>query len=190
MEAEPIDVFALKANQERPEFVNPGKGAFNYEAVLIDIPIKVPFSAAFAGLAIAFIFINIGNNTIIPEHFANYTGIKATVSIEHSTLIAETIALHVLKELFEGSFHIIDIVMITSHNIGRCDNVSIGIDQREDVTRLGLFSSLVCDAFAPFLATLWLPSRLSADKFNSYLMAKIPASKSRWKLPSRLHLRK
>ncbi len=104
MELDLIDIFTLKSNQERPELINPGKCAINNTVVLVDISIKVPFSAAFDGRAIAFILINIWNDAMIPKHVARRTRIKAATSIEQGMLIVQSKAAHVLKDLFAYSF--------------------------------------------------------------------------------------
>ncbi len=159
MEAEPIHIFPFKADEYCPEFVNPCKGALNCKAVLVCIPIKVSLSATFDRFAIAFIFRNVRDNATIPQHLPSCLCVKAFICIEQGTFIVEMTAPHVGKQLLEGLCYVIGVVMVASHDLGCGDNIPIFIRQWENVARLGFLSPLIGDAFAPFLATVWLPSR-------------------------------
>jgi hypothetical protein len=190
MEPQPVDIFAFKSDQQCPECVNPGKGALNHKVIFVHVSIKMALPAPSDRFSVALVFINIGDDATIPEHFAHSMGVKAAIGIEYRTLVVQITAFHIGEELFDRQFYIKSIVMVASHNLCRGNNVAVLVRQWQDITGLCFLSSLIRDAFAPFLATVWLPSRFSSDKFNSYLTASIPASTSRWKLPSWLHLRK
>ena len=190
MEAETIGRFALKADQQGLKFVNPGERSFTHEAMHIYLAVKLPFAATLHRLAVPFIFSNIGNQAMIPEEFPGSTGIKATICIEKGTFIVEFVPFHISNQILEFLFQLITIIMMAS-NDSRCANdIPIAVCYGQNIAGFGLFSSLIGDFFAPFFAALWLPSRLSSDTFNSPVMLRILASKSRCRLPSLLHLRK
>ncbi len=48
MEPEEIGIFALKADQQRPELVNPRKRAFNREATFVHIAVEMPLPTTFS----------------------------------------------------------------------------------------------------------------------------------------------
>ena len=89
MKPYPVDIFALKSNEERPKCVNPGKGPFNGKTILIDFSIKVALSTAFRRLSATFVFRNVGFDAIVPEPFAYHLRIKACIRVEDRTLIVE-----------------------------------------------------------------------------------------------------
>ncbi len=190
MEPKPIDIFAFKSDQQCPEGVNPGKGALNHKVIFVHVSIKMALPAPFDRFSIALVFINIGGDATIPEHFAHSLDVKAAIGIEYRTLVVQITAFQIGEELFNRPFDIKSIVMVASHNPCRGNNVAVLVRQRQDITGLRFLSSLIGDTFAPFFATVWLPSRFSSDTCNAYLTARIPASTNRWKLPSWLHLRK
>ena len=190
MESETIGCFALKADQQGLEFVNPCKRSFTHEAMGIHLAVKMPFAAPLHRLAIAFIFSDIGNQAMIPEQLPSSTGIKAAICVEEGTFIVQRVPLHVGNQILEFLFQLITIIMMAS-NDARCPNtIPIAVRYGQDIAGFGLLSALIGNFFAPFFAALWLPSRLSSDKFNSPLMVRILASKSRCRLPSLLHFRK
>ncbi len=96
---------------------------------------------------------------MVPEHLPGSLRIEAFICIEERAFVGTITALHVRKKLLECLRHVICIVMIASHDLGCGDNIAVFIRQWQDIARLGVLPSLIGDAFAPFLATVWLPSR-------------------------------
>ena len=190
MESETVCCFPFKADQQGLEFVNPSECSLIHEAMGIYLVVKLSFAATLHGLAVPFVFSNIGNQPMIPEQLPRRAGIKAAISIEEGTFIVQLVPLHVSNQMLEFLFQIVAIIMIASNNPSCRDDISIAVGYWQDIAGFGLLPPLVRDSFAPFFAALWLPSRLSSDTFNSPLTVTILASKSRCKLPSRLHLRK
>ena len=190
MEAETIRRFPFKADQQGLEFVNPGKRSLTHEAMFIYLAVKMSFATTLHRLSVPFIFCNIGYQPMMPEQLPCRTGIKATISIEEGTFIVQLVSLHVSNQILEFLFQIVAIIMIASDNPSCRNDIAIAVCYWQDIAGFGLLSALIGDFFAPFFAALWLPSRLSSDKFNSPLTVTILASKSRCKLPSLLHLRK
>ncbi len=190
MEPEKIAPFTLKSYQQRPKLVDPGEGTFNGEAPFVHVAVEMPIPSAFCRFSTPFVFINVRNNAGVPEQLARSAGVKTTVCIEDRTRIRQSCPPQVSKQLFERLRQLIRIIVIATNNIGRRKNIPIAINQWQDIAGFGFLSPLIRYAFAPFLATLWLPSRCNSDKFNSPRIEIRLASKRRWRLPSALHLRK
>jgi hypothetical protein len=190
MESETIGCFALKADQQGLEFVNPGERSFTHEAMGIHCAVKMPLTAPLHRLAVPFIFSTIGNQGLIPEQLPGSTGIKAAIGVEEGTFIVQLVPFHIGNQVLEFLFQRITIIMVAGNDSRRANDISIADRYGQDIAGFGLFSPLIGDCFAPFFAALWLPSRLSSDTFNSPVIVMILASKSRWRLPSLLHLRK
>ena len=190
MESKTIRRFPFKADQQRLEFVDPGERSLTHEAMFIHLAVKMPFAATLNRPSITFIFSNIGNQPMIPEQFPCSTGVKAAICIEESTFIVQFVSFHVRNKILEFLFQLITIIMIASNDSRRANDIPVAVRYWQDIAGFGLLSSLICYVFAPFFAALWLPSRLSSDKFNSPCIETILASKRRCRLPSLLHLRK
>ena len=190
MEAKAMSRFPLKPDQQGLEFVNPGKGSLTHKATLVHDDVEVSFPSALDLLSVALVLRNVRCDPSIPQHLARRSRIEAAIRIEDGTFVLQSTSLHVSKDILELLHKLVSIIMIASNDACRRKNVAVPISYRQDIARLGLLAALIGDFFAPFFAGLWLPSRLSSDKFNSPLMVMILASKSRCKLPSLLHLRK
>ena len=182
--------FAFKSYQQCLKLVNPGKGSLTDKAVFIYVMVIVPLSSTFDHFSIALVFRNIGDDATIPQQFPRCTRIKATIRIKHRAFIFQPATFHVIERVLQFLNEFITIIMLTSDDPRRGDNCTVLVGYWQDITGLGFLAALISDAFAPFFATLWLPSRFSSDKFNAPRIETILASKRRCKLPSLLHLRK
>jgi hypothetical protein len=190
MEAKTMSCFPLKSDQQGLELVNPSEGSLTDKAALVHNRVEMSFASPFDCLSIALVLRNVGLDTTIPQHLPCGSSVKAAIGVEDGTFVDQSTSLHVSKDVLQLLNKLVSIIMIAGNDTCRRENVAISIGYREDIAGLCLLSSLVGDFFAPFFAALWLPSRLSSDKFNSPLMVIILASKRRWRLPSLLHLRK
>jgi hypothetical protein len=179
VESEPIHIRALKSNQQRPEFVTPSKGSFNDEPLLLYLSNETSFASALYMFPIPFVLWNSGTYSPIPQHLPRFSCIKPTICIEEGTAILQVIPIQICKNLADCSFQFIAIIMATSNNLACPNNIAIPIDHWNNIAGLRFLSPLILDTFAPFFATVWLPSRLRTDKFNSYLIEIIPASNKR-----------
>ena len=112
------------------------------------------------------------------------------MSIKERTFIVQFTPLQVCEEVLQFLFELKAVVMVPSDDASRRDDRTVLVRHGEDITGFGFLSSLVANAFTPFFAALWLPSRLSSDKFSSPRIERMLASKRRWRLPSFLHFRK
>lgn len=190
MESQTIRRFALKSNQQGLEFINPGEGSLTDEAMLVHVWVEIPFPPTLDGFAVALIFCNVGFDPTVPQHFPGCARIKAPIHVEYGSLVVQSTAFHVSEYVFELLFKLIAVIMVASNDTCCRNNIAISVSYWQDVAGFGLLSPLIGNRFAPFFAALWLPSRLSSDKFNSPLIVMILASKSRCRLPSLLHFRK
>lgn len=190
VESQTIGRFPLKTDQQGLEFVNPREGSLTDEAMFVHDRVEMPFPSALDRFSVAFVFRNVGFDTTVPQQLSYCPCIKATIHVEDSSFVVQSTVLHISKDLFQLLVKRIAVIVVAGYDAGGGNNIPVGISYRQDVARLGFLSALIGYFFAPFFAALWLPSRLSSDKFNSPLMVMILASKSRCKLPSRLHLRK
>ena len=65
--------------------------------MFVDGGIEETLATAFGMLAVALVFSNVGNDTVIEAHFACCSGIKSSVGIEESGLKMKTQTLHELE---------------------------------------------------------------------------------------------
>ena len=182
--------FPLKPNQQGLVFVNPGERPLTHEPSLVHTRIKIALPSTLDFLSVALVLRNVRLDPTIPQHLPRRSRIETAIRIEDGTFILQSTSLHVSKDVLELLHKLITIIMMTRYNSCGCSDVPIPVRYWQDIAGLGLLPALIGNFFAPFFAALWLPSRLSSDKFNSPLMVMILASKSRCKLPSLLHLRK
>jgi hypothetical protein len=93
VESEPIHILTLKPNQQRPEFINPGKGPFNDEAFLVRLTIELPLPSTFDCFPVAFVLWNVGTHASIPQHLPCFSCVKTAIRVEEGRPILQTIAL-------------------------------------------------------------------------------------------------
>ncbi len=190
MKAETIGCFPFKADQQGLEFVNPGECALTDEASLVRLLVEMSFPSTFYPFSIPLVLRDVGNDATIPQQLAGCAGIEAAISIKQGAFIVQSAPLQIFEHVLQFLFKLKAVVVLSSDDARRGDDRTVFVHYREDITSFGFLAALIADAFAPFLAALWLPSRLSSDKFNSPRMETMLASKRRWRLPSLLHLRK
>jgi hypothetical protein len=65
--------------------------------MLVDVGIEEPLATPFGMFAVAAVFGNIGNDTVIEAHFASGFGIESAISVEVSPLKVEPQTLHELE---------------------------------------------------------------------------------------------
>jgi len=167
MKAEKIDLLALKPDQQTFEFVEPCKGSFSHEALLVHGRVKMALAPALGAFAVALIFRDIRSYTTIPEQFTRLVCVKSTICIKVGVRICEFKPIKLLKQVFQASSQVVTIIMIPSNHFTAGNNEAIGVGYWDDIARFGLFPTLIGDRFAPFFAALWLPSRLRIAKFSS-----------------------
>jgi hypothetical protein len=190
MKSKAMSCFSLKSDQQGLEFVNPGEGSLTHEPALVHTRIEIALPSTLDLLSVALVLRNVGLDPAIPQYLPRSSCVEAAICVEDGTFVVQSTSLHVSEDVLELLHKLITIIMMTRDNsCGRSD-VAIPVCYWQDIAGLGLLSPLIGDFFAPFFAALWLPSRLSSDKFSSPLIEITLASNSRWRLPSLLHLRK
>ena len=190
MEAETIGRFALEADQQGLELVNPRERALTDEAMFIHDRVEMTFPSALDRFSVARVFGDVWCDATVPQQLARRPRIKTTIHVEDSTFVVQFTAPHVSKDLVELLCKGIAVIMVACNHPSSGNDITVAIGYRQDVARLRLLSALIGNFFAPFFAALWLPSKLSSDKFNSPRTETILASKSRCSLRSWLHFRK
>ena len=190
MESKAMSCFSLKSDQQGLEFVNPGEGSLTHEPPLVHTRIEIALPSTLGLLSVALVLHNVGLDPAIPQNLPRSSCVEAAICVEDGTFVVQSTSLHVSDDILKLLNKVISIIMMTSYDARRRENVPSSISYRQNVAGLGLLSALIGDFFAPFFAALWLPSRLSSDKFSSPLIEITLASNSRWRLPSVLHLRK
>ena len=111
MKSEPIHILTLKSNQQRPEFINPGKGPFNDEAFLVYLTIEMPLPPTFDCFPVAFVLWNVGTHASIPQHLPCFSCVKTAIRIEKGRPIFQTVALQISKDLGDGCPQLIAVIM-------------------------------------------------------------------------------
>ncbi len=152
METQPIDIFALKSNQQTPEFVNPREVPFNDEPMLVHLPVEIPFASPLDALAVAFVFWDVGPYAPIPQHFPRFAAVKTTIGIEYGTVVAQSKALQIFEELPDGLLELIAIIMVASEEPYEPNNIALLVDHWQNIAGLRFLSALIGDTFAPFFA--------------------------------------
>lgn len=82
MRAHEVRRFAVKANQQGAEFVDPGKGSLTGEAQLVDSGVEQAFAPKLGALAGASVLDDVGNDMVVEADLAGGFGIKGGISTE------------------------------------------------------------------------------------------------------------
>ncbi len=77
-----VDFLEIKMDKQGTKFINPSESAFAGKAIFVNGGIEQPFASQFGSLAIALVFVDVGNEVMIEADFACLTGIEAAVGIE------------------------------------------------------------------------------------------------------------
>ena len=182
--------FPFKPDQQGLKFVHPGKGSLTHEAMFVHNRVEMPFPSSFHCLSVTLVFRNVRFDAPVPQHFPHTTRIETAIHVEEGSPVVQSTTFHICQHDLELLLKLIAVMMVACNYPRRRHNVPVRVCHRQDIAGLRLLPLLIANFFAPFFAALWLPSRLSSDKFNSPRIVITLASNSRWKLPSLLHLRK
>jgi hypothetical protein len=68
--AKEVDIFAVKTNKEMTKLVNPGEGTLGDKAVFVNVFVKQTLGAWFSFVAVADIFRDVGNESMIKTDFS------------------------------------------------------------------------------------------------------------------------
>lgn len=151
MAAKKVGSFAIKADKQSAELVNPGEGAFTGETLTVHLGAKQAFTPALGGFAVARIFRDVGNKAMIEAHFTGITGIESAVGIEQGPGKAQPQPFEGLESGLKLWFQTKGIMVIASDDARRGDHKAIGIRDRQDIAGFGAFSLLVGHTFTTFL---------------------------------------
>ena len=99
-----IGILSIESYQQASEFINPGKAAFAGKAVFVYRFIKQSFWATLGSLAIALVFLDVGNDIMIEAGLAGIFGVKARISIEIRTSHLQPDLFHLLDSRLQMLF--------------------------------------------------------------------------------------
>lgn len=144
-------VLSVKPDEQRTKLIDPGETAFVGKAPLVDFSVEQAFASALRSLAITFVLGNVGDYPIIETDLASIARVEGAVGVEERALDVQAQAFHAFERGLEMALEVESVVMIASHHARRSEKVPVGIHNRQNVTRLGAFATLIRHAFAAFL---------------------------------------
>lgn len=169
MSAKKIGVLAVKTDQQSPELVYPGETALTGEAAFVDFGIEQAFAPTLGLLAIAFVFGDVGNDTVIETDFTGLKRIKSTVGIEKSSGNQESQSLHAAKGTLEVGFQVEGVMMVACDDPGRSDDVALRLGDRQNIRSFRAFSVLISDTFATFFRQRVTPIKVQLRQIQLLL---------------------
>src|SRR5262245_17295112 len=146
-----IHVLTVMTDEQGPEFVDPSKRAFAAEALFVDLGIEQPFASTLDGFTVAFVLGHIGNNAVIEANTARLTGIEGTIGIEVGARNRDIQRFDRLEGRLPVGLEVECIVMMTGHNPGRGQAVTLGIRDGQNVAGLGALAGLITHTFTSLL---------------------------------------
>lgn len=151
MSTKKVGVFAVKTKQQSAELVDPGETALAGEAAFIDLRVEEAFPSALGAFAVALVFGNVGNDTVIKADLTSIAGVEGTIGIEESTSDLQRQAFHEAECHLQVTLEVEGVMMIARHDPGRSHNVPVGFGDGQDIAGFGTFAPLVGNAFSAFL---------------------------------------
>src|SRR5215204_2629270 len=101
MTAQKIHCFAVKAQNQCPEFINPSESTLTGEALFVDVGVEKTLASPFHSLTIACVLGDIRDDFVIEAYFAGGFGIKSTVRIEKRSRNRQPQTFHTLESLLQ-----------------------------------------------------------------------------------------
>ena len=152
MAAEKVGIFAIKADEQRAELVNPGETPFTGETLPVNRRVEQAFTSALGLFAVARVFRDVGNKTLIEAHFTGIPGIEGAVGIEPRPSKGQPQPVEGLESGLKRPLQTKGIMVIARHHARRGHHKAIGIGDRQEVAGFGAFARLVGHTFAAFLS--------------------------------------
>ena len=149
--AQKVSIFAVIANEQGTELIDPGKATFRGEALFVNGRVEQAFPSAFGRFAVAFVLSNVGNDLVIETNLARIHGIKGTVGVEIRSGDGQAQAFHVLEGRLQVRFEVEGVMMVARHDPGRSDHVALSVGDGQNIGSFGPLALLVGDTFAAFL---------------------------------------
>lgn len=136
-------VFAVKADKQSAELINPGKTVFGGKAPLVDLSVEQTFATALGGFAVAFVLGDVGDHAMIEADLACFAGIEGSVRIEERSGDGQAQALHAFEGSLEMGLQVEGIIVIARDEACGRENVAVGIHDGQDVAGLGPLAALI-----------------------------------------------
>ena len=151
MSAKKVGIFAVIANEQCSELVDPSKAALAAEALPVDRGIEQAFTPAFDGFPVAFVVADVGNDVVIETNFPRLKRIKGAVGVEESARNRQSQLLHPAKGILQMRLEVEGVMMVACDDPGRSHHIALCVGDGQDIRRFRSFSVLVGDTFAAFL---------------------------------------
>ena len=101
---------------------------------------------------------------MILNTFSEVSTVKARIPVEVREGVINVASVERLEHVVEVLAQVVSIVMIAADALRNGHNVVIIVAQVQIVGRFGAFALLVLHFFAPFFATVWVPSICKLSK--------------------------
>jgi hypothetical protein len=184
MSAHKVSRFAVKANEQGTELVNPGEGSLSGETQLVDFRVEEPFRSAFGLFARTLVFDNVGNDLGVEARPAGGFGIKSGIGVEIATDNRNAEPLDELEGRTERVFQLEGIVVVACDYPGGCQNEPIGIGNGQYVGGFGFLASLIGHRLTAFLGRGVAAVQVEVMRIDLLMNIQNAVLKDRSRLPS------
>lgn len=151
MSTQAVGILPVKSDKQCAKLIDPSETAFVGKAPFVHLGIEQAFASAFGHLAIAFVLSDVRDDPIIETDFPRFARVEGAVGVEERALNVQAQTFHAFERGLEMGLEVESVVMIACHHPRRREDVPVGIHDRQNVTRLGAFASLISHALAAFL---------------------------------------
>jgi len=115
MSAKKVNLFSVEPDYQSSEFIDPGKRSLTDEPVFVNFLVEKSLRTTFGGLAVAFILINIGDDSMIKAGFTCHFGVKSSVCIEKCASAIQSQVLDGFESSLQMGLEIVSIIVVTSN---------------------------------------------------------------------------
>jgi len=151
MSAQEVGVFTVKSDEQRTEFIDPGKRTFVGKAPFVDLGVEQAFAPAFRSFAVPLVLGDVRDRAVIETYLACLERIERAIGVEERACDSQSQPLHAFEGRLEMDLQVERVVVIARHDPRGSDYVTVRIHDGQDVTGLGALASLISDALAAFL---------------------------------------
>ena len=152
MGAQPISIFSVKSDEERPELVYPGESALTDKSFFAESAAEQSFAAVFSRATVSPVFRDVGNEAVIEAGFAGLSGVKGCVGVEISSGNIQSRPFQASEHDLQMRFEVERVMMIARYNTGRGRNEAVRFRQRQDIGSFRFLPPLKRCGFAAFFS--------------------------------------
>lgn len=147
MGAQPISIFSVKSDEERPELVYPGESALTDKSFFAESAAEQSFAAVFSRATVS-----PGNEAVIEAGFAGLSGVKGCVGVEISSGNIQSRPFQASEHDLQMRSEVERVMMIARYNTGRGRNEAVRFRQRRDIGSFRFLPPLKRCGFAAFFS--------------------------------------